>query len=89
VKHIKIIDKPIEVVTYYDKEGVIMPIRFRILENEEHKVIKINKIFQRDRYKLDGKDYIIFRCQNAINGAAKIMEIKYEVASCLWKLYKM
>ena len=85
----KIIEKPIEVVAWITKEGLLNPVRFRMTDDEETKVIKISKALQRDRYKLDGKDVIILRCQSIIDGNVKSFELKFEIVSCKWKLYKI
>jgi hypothetical protein len=86
---LKIIEKPVEVVAWYTKEGIMNPIRFRIIDDEETKVIKINKILKRDRYKIEGKEVVILRCRSEIGGIQKNFELKFEIASCIWKLYKI
>jgi hypothetical protein len=84
----KIIEKPIEVVTWITQEGLINPIRFRMIEDEEVKIIKINKLLSRDRYKIDGKDVVISKCQSLTDGVIKGFELKFEIISLRWTLYK-
>lgn len=82
--------RPIEVVSYTDMKGDIRPIRFRVqLESEELKVIKIDKIVFKQKEKLAGNDMILYRCQSVIDGINKVFEIKYELCSCKWILFKM
>jgi len=85
---VKIIEKPIEVVAWITKEGLLNPVRFRMTDAEETKIIKINRVLQRDRYKIDGKEVMILRCQSEIEGTQKSFELKFEIESCRWKLYK-
>lgn len=86
----KVIAKPIDIVLWVDKEGAITPVRFRIM-NEENSaaVIKINKIICRDKERFNGNIMYIFKCQSYINGMQKIFELKYELETCKWMLWKI
>lgn len=86
----KILMRPIEMVTWFTKEGVINPVRYRVTsEQSESVVVKIDKVILRTEEKLAGKKMIIFQCQSVINGLQKAYEIKYEIESCRWYLFKM
>lgn len=86
----KVVAKPIEVVTWTDMKGNINPIRFRFLEKDEsYKVIKINKVIHKDLEKLCGNPMIIYRCSAAVNGQQRLFEIKYELNTCKWILFKI
>lgn len=86
----KILALPIEMVSYTDNKGAIKPIRFRIQINDEPmQVIKIDRIIVKETEKLAGCYMIVYKCQSLINGAEKPYEIKYELNTCKWILFKM
>lgn len=86
----KVIAEPIEMISYTNKEGVLKPIRFRIeSEDKTYKVIKVDKIFHVELEKLAGTKMYVFKCQSSINGIEKIFELKFELESCRWMLYKI
>lgn len=86
----KIIAKPIEVISYTNNSGELRPLRFRIeLEDKTERVIKIDKIIVRENEKLAGNNMLIFRCQSIINNIEVIFEIKYEINTCRWILFKI
>lgn len=86
----KILAKPIDVVAWFTKEGIPRPVRFRI-ENEEEgeEVISIERILHTDREKLAGNHMLVFRCKGVVNGVEKVFEIKYELLTCKWMLFKI
>jgi len=86
----EIVAKPITMVAWFDKFGNPNPIRFRIEEEDSEKItIKIDKILQRAKENLAGNNMIVFQCQSCINGLDKVYELKYEIATCKWILYKI
>ncbi|WP_088186367.1 hypothetical protein [Desulfosporosinus sp. FKA] len=86
----KILMRPIEMLAWFTKEGVINPIRYRITsEQSESVVVKVDKVILRTEEKLAGNKMIIFRCQSVINGLQKVYGVKYEISTCKWFLFKM
>lgn len=86
----KVVAKPIDVVTWTDRSGSIHPIRFRYIEKDEsYKVIKINKVIHREKEKLCGNPMMIYHCSTTINGIEKFFELKYELSTCKWILFKI
>jgi hypothetical protein len=86
----KVLALPIEVVSYTDNKGSIRPIRFRMqIDDEPMQVIKIDKVILKETEKLAGNIMIIFRCQSLIDNIIKLFEIRYELSSCKWILYKI
>lgn len=86
----KVVAKPIEMVAWFDKNGVPNPVRFRF-ENEDGKLItiKIDRVITRDKEILAGNPMILFRCQSCIDGIEKPFELKYELKTCKWMLFKI
>lgn len=86
----KILAKPVDMVCWFEKTGVPHPIRFKITsEDESEKVIKVDKVFAVDKERLVGNDMLVFKCQSIINNTQKIFELKYELRTCRWILFKM
>ena len=86
----KVVAKPIEMVAWTDTKGNINPVRFKITkEDETSSVVKIDKVISVDKEKLAGNNMLVFKCQSTVNGADKLYEIKYELSSCKWILFKI
>ncbi|MBC2578861.1 hypothetical protein [Clostridium sp. DJ247] len=86
----KIVAQPIEVVSYTDNKGDVRPLRFRLqAEDETVKVIKVDKVIVKEIEKLAGNPMLVFRCQSLIDNVQKQFEIKYELQTCKWILYKI
>ena len=86
----KVVAKPIEVVSWTDTKGNINPVRFKITnEDESNSVVKIDKVITVDKEKLAGNNMLVYKCQSVVNGADKLYEIKYELATCRWILFKI
>lgn len=86
----KVIAKPIKVVSWTDTNGKINPVRFEIENKDESiSVIKIDKVISIENEKLAGNFMRVFTCQSIIKGAERIYEIKYELGTCKWILFKL
>lgn len=86
----KCIRKPIEVIALFDLEGNPAPIKFRCHdEEEEMTVIKVDKVLKRDVDRFAGNRMIRYTCQSLLEGQLKPFEIRYEVDTCKWYLYKI
>lgn len=86
----KVLAQQIEVISYTNDKGDIRPLRFRVqIENEPLRVIKIDKIIFKQLEKFAGNPMILYRCQSLDGDFTKVFEIKYELSSCKWILFKM
>ncbi|KUO65582.1 MAG: hypothetical protein APF84_14775 [Gracilibacter sp. BRH_c7a] len=86
----KIYMQPIESMVWFNREGIPHPLRYRILtEDDAYKTIKINHVLFREEEKVAGNRMLLFRCQGEINGVLKVFELKYELSTCRWYLYKI
>ncbi|HEY8805926.1 MAG TPA: hypothetical protein VIM42_12640 [Clostridium sp.] len=86
----KVLALPIEMVSYTDNKGTIKPIRFRMqIDDEPMQVIKIDKVIVKDTEKFAGNIMIVYKCQSLIDDDIKLFEIKYEITTCKWILYKI
>lgn len=86
----KVVCKPIDMIAWFEDSGKVHPIKFRIKEkNEENKVITIDRIRCVKLEKLAGNLMYVFECESVINDVFKIYEIKYEMETCKWVLFKI
>lgn len=84
----KVVSKSIDVIAFFEKDGGVKTLRFRISEDEEEKVIKINRVVNREIEKLAGNVMEKFVCIASVNGVERIFEIKYELLTKKWILFK-
>lgn len=77
-------------IAWFGNEGRVNPVKFRIKDEEENlKVIKINKILKVEKEKIAGNIMHKFTCMGVINGIEKLFEVKYEINTCKWTLFKI
>jgi hypothetical protein len=86
----KVVARPIDMVAWFTEDGIPHPMRFRISkEDSSFTVIKIDKILYTEKEKLAGNHMFVFRCQSTIKGIQRTFEVKYELGSCKWILFKI
>ena len=85
VVSMRVLMKAIEMIAWFTKDGVPNPIRFRI----DDKVVRIGQVTSKSEEKLAGNRMIIYRCQSEVNGELKAFELKFEIQTCKWYLFKM
>ena len=76
---------PITVLAHFDNNGTPRPIRFKLADKE----VKIEQVVSVSEEKLAGNRTMIFRCQSEIGGELRPFEIKFELGTCKWYLWKM
>ena len=86
----KVVAKPIDMVSWTDKEGNVHPVRFRLQQPDESYVtIKVDRVVCRELEKLAGNKMLVYKCQSIVGGVQKIFELKYELGTCKWILFKI
>ncbi|MCF6459604.1 hypothetical protein [Clostridium sp. Cult3] len=86
----KILMKPIEMIAWFTTEKKPIPLRYRLVdENDTYKVIKVDRILFAEEEKIAGNRMILYRCQSIIHNTQKIYELKYEIDTCKWFLFKI
>ncbi len=77
----KVSNENITVLSSFERDGKITPLRFK---REDGKTIQIDKIIKINEENLYGNKRIVFTClQNNSNK----YELKFEVESCKWYLF--
>lgn len=84
----KVVAKPIQMIAWFNKDGSINPIKFKV-EEDGDKVIKVDKILKAEQERLAGCIMEKFTCSSCINGVEKIFELKYDSKSYKWILFKI
>lgn len=86
----KVVAKYIEMVAWFTKDGCPNPVRFRIEgEDKIYTTIKVDKILSRNMERLAGNNMLVFKCQSNIDNIQRVYEIKYELSTCRWMLFKI
>ncbi|HBW36315.1 hypothetical protein [Desulfosporosinus sp. BICA1-9] len=85
----KILMQPIEMIAWFTQEGTPNPIHYKLTSVDAASiVVKVDRVVTRSEEKIAGNRMILFRCQSEMNGLLKPYELKYELNTCKWFLYK-
>lgn len=86
----KVVNLPVEMISKTNLEGVITPVKFRLVGEDEAWIqIKVDQIITKELNKLAGNKTWVYECQSIINGTKKPYQLRYEVDTCKWKLFKI
>jgi hypothetical protein len=86
----KVVARPVDMVVWFDKNGIPHPVRFKLTtEDESSTVIKVDRVITRDSEMLSGNKMLIFNCRSEIAGTEKFFQLKYEISTCKWILFKI
>ena len=77
----KIINEPIKVMAVFNTNGKIKPVKFRLND----KVVRIEKIMKTYEESIVGNTRVVFVC---LHNGKDIFELKYELDSKTWYLFK-
>lgn len=86
----KVINKPIDMICWFTKEGEVQPLKFQITnKNGKDIMIEIGHIINKNISKIAGQVMLCFTCQSKINGIERLYEIRYVTSNNKWFLYKI
>lgn len=85
----KVVARPIEVYSLTDKKGQVHPIMLKLEDKNVVKELKIDRIVSITKEKLAGSAMLVFTCQSEIKGIVRPYELKYELNTCKWMLFKI
>ena len=81
---------PIEVVATFTQDGRISPVRFRILRPDfGNETFFIHQITRRQRQRRGKKLIDIYTCKGRVQDYDRIFELKHEIHSGRWFLYRI
>ncbi len=85
----KVLMKTVDMICLSTSEGAITPLKFRFKEGDQSTTIRIDRIIERKEEKLAGNRMLVFTVQSTLNGIERVFEMKYEIQSLKWYLYKL
>lgn len=86
----KLLQKPIEVIAWFDSKGNLIPIKFRYFDDSEGFIkVKVDKVVEMRVDKFAGNKMYRYRCESDHNNVRKVFELCYELETCKWYLYKI
>jgi len=87
----KIVKIPIEMIACFSEKGIPHPLKFKIAKTWDGPptIVKVNMIIHMESEKTAGNPMYVFRCQSTIDDVLKVYEIKYELSTCKWFVYKI
>lgn len=86
----KVVMKPIEIIAWFTVEGKPRPIKFRMVDDSDSYItVKVDRIIDQKEEKLAGNRMILFVCESIIGNIERVYEIKYELNTCRWFLFKI
>ena len=78
----KVLNKPVDMIAVFYSSGRVEPVRFKYDDTP----VKVDRVLKRYSEKLAGNRRLCFVC---INDGSKVYELKYEVDTQVWYLFKM
>jgi hypothetical protein len=82
--------RPIRVIAYFEKDGSSTPVKFQISSKDAEDIsVKVDRVIYKTEGKIAGNRMILYQCQSVIDGKEKRFELKYEISTCKWYLFKM
>ncbi len=85
----KTLMKPVRMLAWASRDGIVTPIRFLWNDGKCTRSIRVSHIVARYEDKFAGNRMLGYRCQEWIDGEEKVFELKFEVKTCIWYLYKI
>ena len=86
----KTLAKPIDMVNWMDRDGLVTPVRFRLPgEDGSYTVVKILRIHHRKKEMIAGNLTWTFQCEVSLNRQVMLAEIRYDLEKCRWNLFKI
>lgn len=82
--NMKVLMKQIEMIAWFPQNGTPNPLRYKL----DGKVIKVEQVTSKYEEKLAGNRMIVYLCQREINEELRPFELKFELQTCKWFLFK-
>lgn len=84
----KSVFKEIEVIAHFDIDGSIRPYRFKYETPDGNVVVVIDKIIHSAKSRYGGFFSLVYDCRVTINDIARMIQLRYDIASCKWCISK-
>lgn len=83
------LNKAIEVIAFNKENGDIIPFRFRVTTEDGEQYVYDLKVISIDSLKEDKSSFVKYSCQIEQNNRTQPCEIRYDIKSMTWSLYKI
>lgn len=86
----KTLAQPIEMISWTEADGKLHPVRFKISSHNGEKIVyKIQRVYTCESEKMAGNKIYRFTCEIVVGDTLRVCEIRYELDSCKWVLFKL
>lgn len=86
----KTLAKCIEMISWTEEDGKIHPLRFKLDGNNgEKQTYKVQRVYTSELERLAGNKTYKFVCEIVVNNTLKLCELRYELDTCRWILFKI
>lgn len=86
----KVVNLPIEMIAWFTEAGTISPVKFRFMgQDKQNNTVKVDRTITISLEKLAGNRMMVFQCQSIIDAVERKYELKYELDTCKWVLFKI
>jgi hypothetical protein len=85
----KVVSKSVNMIAWFQEDGKIRPLKFKLEEDENCEIIKVDQVINAQVEKYAGNVMQVFDCQSEINGVLKRYQLKYEIETTRWILFKI
>lgn len=86
----KTLARAIEMISWTEENGTLHPVRFKIETADGGKqVYRVLRIHTMVPDRIAGNKMYRFTCEVAVNRLIKLCEIRYELETCRWVLFKI
>ncbi|MDA3846036.1 MAG: hypothetical protein PF505_05735, partial [Vallitaleaceae bacterium] len=81
----KVLAKPIEMISWTEQCGKIHPLKFKIIGEEgKTKICPVVKLYNLELDTMAGNKIYKFTCEIVLNQQIRLCELRYELDTCLW-----
>lgn len=85
----KVYDEEIEVIAVFGLQGKVTPIKFEILDKKGVKRAYKVKVLHTEETKIAGKKIRHYYCSTIIKNIERPLELKFDIKTCMWNLFKI
>lgn len=85
----KLVMKPIEIITTHNQQGIITPVKFKVPGSEPVRIVRVDSVIERKSEKIAGNPMQVFLCQTCMADRVIQFELKYEINTLKWYLAKI
>ena len=85
----KVVSKSIDMIAWFQENGKIRPLKFKLEESGNCEIIKVDQVINAQTEKFAGNVMQVFDCQSEIDGELRRYQLKYEIETTRWILFKI